>query len=639
MTIPGGGDVSIGGVVFDIDWSAENPHQHVYESLYSDTTQVFGKDANTANPYVLIWDNDDFAGGAETKYFNKLIPDNYWYGKANPRIRGSVQSVPTQAQATVTLTTGSPTEWHTTQVAGKIWAGANRDVYYSSDNGASWSQWNSTSFFGAGYVINGMTDDGNYPWVSASNGTTRKVSRIDSTTTSSTAVSDVTTAVRTFGMAMLEGKIYLWTGGSLLEYNALSTLPITHTEVTSGSVASNKVHSPFTDTPAGTFYAGICSSDNSIFYFIAGGGTTHVFEYKFNAATNIFVGRPVWNTGLGFNARKITYSQGVLYLFGEYGDQAALYGMSLTDREPYLLSYVGQQYGGNGVTLTPRALAPSYGSQVIMAVDDATTTYGFVYDAETDSLSELDQRTISADGTAYHMATSGNRRLSFANKADTTGRINRWIQDYDTPAGAFELVTSAWDYDYPVDNKKLFGLEVVQDPSIVAGTISVAFQLDENGTWITTDGAGAAMTTGAGVKYTSFVTSSSSVQRDFRVLRLRIQGASGARLLSLRSRAYVNSFQEMWRLTLKARNSEERPRNAPIRGETVRDAINTLATAKNVVAFLDGTRYPRRGADTVGYTTHSVVVEFPRDGGTYIERGQGRDRDSSVEVVLRSVQP
>src|SRR6185369_16978185 len=138
MTIPGGGDVSIGGYVFDLDDSVENPYQHVYESLYSDTTQVFGKDANTANPYVLIWDNDDFAGGAETKYFNKLIPDNYWYGKANPRIRGSVQSVPAQAQATTTLTTGSPTEIHVTQVAGKLWYGVNRDVFYSSDSGATW---------------------------------------------------------------------------------------------------------------------------------------------------------------------------------------------------------------------------------------------------------------------------------------------------------------------------------------------------------------------------------------------------------------------------------------------------------------------------------------------------------------------
>lgn len=638
MTLPSGADVKIGSYEFDIDDSVDNPNVHVLESLYSDTTQVFGKDANTANPYVLIWDNDDFAGGSETKYFNKLIPDNYWYGKANPRIRGSVQSVPTQAQATVSLTTGSPTEWHTTQVAGKLWAGANRDVYYSSDSGATWSQHNSTALFGAGYVIHGMTNDGNYPWVCASNGTTRKVLRIDSTTTSTTAVSDVTTAVRTFGMAMLEGKVYLWTGGTLIEYNALATLPITHASTTVNATPSNIVHAPFTDTPAGTFYAGICASDNSIFYFISGGGSTFVFEYKFNAASNIFVGRPVWNTGLGFTSRKIIYSQGVLYLLGEYGDQAALYGMSLTDREPYLLSYLGQQYGGNGVTLTPRALAPSYGSQVIMAVDDGTTTYHFIYDAETDALSELDQRTIAADGTCYAMATYGNRRLNFANKADTTGRINRWLQDYDTPAGAFELVTTGWDYDYPIDNKKLFGFEVVQDPSIVAGTISVAFQLDENGTWITTDYNGAAMTTVAGVKYTSFQVSGPSTQRDFRVLRLRIQGASGARLLSLRARAYVNSFQEMWRLTLKARNSEERPRNAPIRAETVRDQINTLAAAKNVVTFLDGTRYPRRGADTVGYTTHTVVVEFPRDGGTSTHRDHGH-REGSVDVVLRSILP
>jgi hypothetical protein len=273
-----------------------------------------------------------------------------------------------------------------------------------------------------------------------------------------------------------------------------------------------------------------------------------------------------------------------------------------------------------------------------MAVDDGTTTFHFIYDAETDSWSELDQRTISADGTTYAMTTFGNRRLAFANKADTTGRINRWIQDYDTPAGAFELVTTAWDFDYPVDEKMLFGFEVVQDQSIAAGTISVAFQLDESGTWITTDSAGAAMTTGAGVKYTTFQVSGASTQRKFRILRLRIQGASGARLLSLRTRAYVNSFQEMWKLVLKARASSQRARNAPVKAETVREQINTLASAKDVVTFLDGRRFPRRGGNNVGYTTHTVVVEFPRDGGTEIRRAHGH-YEGSVQVVLRSILP
>ena len=607
MTLASGADVKIGSYEFMLDDTQTEPYAQVLESLYSDTTQVYGRDAQTANPSVLLWTMDDWAGGSETKYFNKLIPDTYWYGKANPRIRGSVQSVPTQAQTTVTLTTGSPTEWHTTQVAGKIWAGANRDVFYSSDNGVTWSQHNSTALFAAGMHVDGMSNDGNLPWVSASDGTTRRVLRIDSTTASTVAVSDVTTAKRTYGMATLEGKVYLWTGGSLIEYNTLSTLPITHTDTASGTTTANKVHQPFSETPSGTFYAGVTQTDNSIVYFISGGGQTFVFEYKYNAAINLFVGRPIWQPGLGFTARKLTYSQGIIYLLGEYGDQVALYGMSLTDRNPYLLSYVGQQYGGNGTTLTPRALAPSYGSQVVLAIDDGTTSYHFVYDAETDSLTELDQRTISADGTVYAMATVGTRRLNFANKADTTGRINRWNQDYDTPAGAFQLISSAWDFDYPIDEKLLFGFEVVQDPSIAAATVQIEYQRDEDGTWTNVG------TTSAGVKYTTFDISANNIK--FRILRVRITGANGARVFAVNTRTYINSYQRLWRLVLKLKRGIHRPRNQPAKAETQRDYLLTLATTKSSVTFLDGRRYPRRGGSGVGYTSHTVVVEFPRDGG------------------------
>ena len=96
----------------------------------------------------------------------------------------------------------------------------------------------------------------------------------------------------------------------------------------------------------------------------------------------------------------------------------------------------------------------------------------------------------------------------------------------------------------------------------------------------------------------------------------------------------------MWRLVVKARGSNTgvRALNAPSRAETVRDQINTLASAKDVVSFLDGTRYSRRGGNGVGYTTHTVVVEFPRDGGTVTTRSQGA-QEGSVEVWLRSILP
>src|SRR5581483_6389155 len=223
--LPSGADVKIGAYEFLLDDSVPEPYAHEFESLYSDTQQIQGSAGVTANPNVLAWTFDDFAGGAETKYYNPDIPDTYWYGKVNPRIRGSLTSPPTVASSTVTVGT-TATEAYFVAVGGTLWLFVDRHAFYSTNNGA--------------------TSDGNYPWVSAtaSGQGFRSVLRIDSTTSKSVAVNNVTAGARTYGMATLEGKIYLWTGGSLIEYNSLATLPITHSD------AVNRVHTPFTESPA-----------------------------------------------------------------------------------------------------------------------------------------------------------------------------------------------------------------------------------------------------------------------------------------------------------------------------------------------------------------------------------------------------
>ena len=72
-------------------------------------------DAKTANPNVLLWTYDDFAGGGENKFYSDTIPDTYWKGNANPRVRGSITAPPATATDTDTLarppTSGSPTRW------------------------------------------------------------------------------------------------------------------------------------------------------------------------------------------------------------------------------------------------------------------------------------------------------------------------------------------------------------------------------------------------------------------------------------------------------------------------------------------------------------------------------------------------
>ncbi len=527
-----GSDVKIGAYEFDLEWSAEEPYAHNYESLYSDQQDIIGLDAKTANPNVLLWTHDDFAGGGELKYYDPEQGDSYWFANANPRIRGAITSPPNTGGSTATLTTTSTTEWHHVQTGGKMWAGAGRDLFYSSD-GITWAQWNSTALFAAGYTIHGITHDGYFPWVWADNGTTVKIRKITSTTTETAAVSDITNSFRTYGAAMLEGKVYFWTGKQLLQFDSTATLPITY------AADPNVVHEPFDPNATGTYNAGIAASENSVVYFTASAGATHVFEYRFISATAEFVPRPIWTPSVGFTASHIKCSMAVVYLLGDYTDQLALMGMSLVNREPLFLSYIGQAYGGDGTALFSRGLWASYASQMLILIDDGTTSYIFVYDAELDSMSSLDKLTIATHGTAYSVGTFKNKRVTFGNKADTTARFRYWGQDFDTPSGAWTWVSSAYHMGYPMDEKLLFSFQVTQDPTIVAGTVQLEYQIDESGSWVS------AGTTAAGAKYTNFDVSSTNAK--FRMLRLRLTGASGARMFSVTVRAYINSYQETWR--------------------------------------------------------------------------------------------
>ena len=96
-------------------------------------------------------------------------------------------------------------------MGGRLWAGAGRDLFYS-DDGVTWSKHNGTALFGAGYDIDAMTNDG--AAMGQRDERLRSTKRLPTTTTSETAVTDFASTERLFGMGMLEGQIYTWTGPS-----------------------------------------------------------------------------------------------------------------------------------------------------------------------------------------------------------------------------------------------------------------------------------------------------------------------------------------------------------------------------------------------------------------------------------------
>ena len=96
----------------------------------------------------------------------------------------------------------------------------------------------------------------------------------------------------------------------------------------------------------------------------------------------------------------------------------------------------------------------------------------------------------------------------------------------------------------------------------------------------------------------------------------------------------MTPYQRGWRRVLKLKDESRgaHPTSRIKQAHILRDYLHTLQSDQNIVTFLDGTRYKRKGATGTdpGYTSHTVVVEFPED---HIKQPS----EGTAVVILRDV--
>jgi hypothetical protein len=623
MPLASGADVAIGAYEFNLATDVDEPCVHYYENLYGDGGDIEGTEGKkAANKNILFWSYDNFIGGDGLSLYD-LDQSSRWYGgTVNPRgVPGSLQAVPTRAQTSQT-TSVTPTFGGFTSVAGNLWYFTGEQGFFSTDNGATWTEnADVATELPASYQITAVCDDGEFPYFAASDGTNRGIWRCDSTTVATDVVTAHASTAPYRGIAVRDGFLYAWTGGILLRYKLDilgGTLPITH------SATTHRVYRPNVEAPSGTIYADIRSSDNITIMMRSYDGFSQFFEWKLDPQTNKLGGRKFWTMVDGFTAKKFCIHSGVLFVLGDYQDKLALWGYSLVNKQPLFLGYLHEDSG----LVNTRFIVPSYGAQVLIGVDDGTSSYIYVYDAEEDAFSELDRRIITGvDGTLLAGVTSRRRRVT-AHFATTTTKFNRWSLDTDASTSAWDWTSSAYDFGYPQDEKVLLGFHVVQDPSYASGTVNVDYQLDEDASWVD------AGTTSAAAKHTYIQVSDGSTTKKFRTLRMRMTGAAGVAVFSITARAYINTRQELWKLAVDVRNqagNTRKPSNKSNNAQTIRDQLHTLVSNGNVVTFKDGRRRNNKSSSD-GFTTHTCIVEYPKDA---VDSG----REGVCEVILRSVAP
>lgn len=638
-----GADVKIGAYEFMLATElapGERAYDHFFENLFPEQSSVLGDTADSPNRELRFWRVRDWLAGEGQKYLKTNNPDRYWYANANTRVPGSITATPARtAGDTKTMIVSDPQfGGHFTVVGDKVWFFAGREGYYSSDgntyteNADVQVELETTN----NHEISAVTNDQDSPWVAAyyTTGTQKRILEVTSTTAATKAVTDRVGAGAYRGAGMVEGQMYFWTGGRLFRYDSgdyRTNGVITNTVTASTAAAnSNPVYKPFIENTVASTVHKAADGETSMFMLKGGNGKTVIYEFKYDVAAATTSGRSIWNMPPGFTGKHMCTSLGILYVVGDYNGRAALFGMSTISRQPLFLGYFG-----DSVTLTDiKFMSGSYGPQVMIGAISASKNYIYIYDAEEDAFSQLDEFDISTNGTLSAGITFKEKRI-VATISGTALKFFSWALDTTNPtsSGTFEWQSAAWDVERPEEDKTLFGIHVVQDPTQTSGTVAVYYQDNEDGVWTL------AGNTSAGVanNYINIADASGvATSVKFRTLRLRMVGSGGARVFSITPRVYINTLQEVWRLVLDLSDepgTARKPSNRAVTAAKLRGYLDTLINNKAVVEFQDGRQFSKKsGTVNEGYKKEIVVVERPKDSIDSRHEGQ-------ATVFLRSVTP
>jgi hypothetical protein len=482
------------------------------------------------------------------------------------------------------------------------------------------------------------------------------------TAASETVVAETTNKPPFAGMAWLNGMLYGWTGSNLIQHD-VSALPATGAEIV--TVYPSGVDLPASSLYQGVWWAECVATENSIVMFFAMDGFSQVFEWKNG------VGRPIWRAPQGFTIKGSCYSNGVMYFAGHWGGEGnatgwgALYALPLDSYNPIKLKEIRKL---NNNHLAMQSIIPSYGYQIMPIAESGGLI--FVYDAETDGLTMLDDLGTDADGdpdgVVYVPGTArmnsgvvfgsyryfptfiaggsgaGNYKIISYDDDEPDQRETGMLtgsSDYSLYAGYFE--SSAWDYDYPMERKNLIGFHLVFKPLAAGQTLDVSYDATDNPdspsftalTQITSATSGAS----TGRVFIPVSTSSNTVKFFRLKFRVKLQSTSGVKtpiLYSVTAEAGLVRKREEWDIVVRLKDepSRNRPTDRKVRGSKLRDWIEATVESGSVVAFRDGYRYGDSERYGTPYSSHSVIIKQAED---MIDKpGEG-----SMRLLLREVTP
>lgn len=649
MPIQGGYDIQIDSFRFMLD-ETESSYRHYLQSTEIEGEVVGEQRKRTVDPSRLIWVNGDWSGGEGQRIYYTDDPTTYDYAEAlNGRIPGEITGRPLRETVTI-ATDDKRKKCYLAIAAGVLWMGSNTTLKYSTDKGANWTD--ATTALGATRQITAMCGSPDALFVATGNATNQQIDRVKRTSAGVVAVANVqaNAARSTFsGLAMLQGRLYGWSGRRLYEYDiAAGTLPLTlnkdYRKVydTGGDID----YADFGGSLAGSWWGSIENAESSLIFWVGTEGQTEIYEWDGVAAF------PLWKVPFGTTGKSLKVQDGEAFLAGHWSGESSATG-GFGDLRALNLSSRGDRFVGwfrkvAGQNLQMQEMANSYGHQILVAA--ALLGKIFVYDKDYNSISMLDDLAYDGAGTNKigDMVTFGRYRMSasYEPAAGAGGgniTFHRWQSDEPADRESVGSLSHSqfsptWDYGFPFDTKTLSGFHVMFEPLLANQRITMSYSLD-----------------GAAYVATTVITSATAGSSSGRVFVPVATGANDPKFSRLKCKLAVDNnstsgvkqpivyayspevsllnYDEIWDLVVRVKDEHQqrgRPTDRAMNGSWIRDNLETLATQKKIVTFKDGSRY----ADKPNHSsTHTVRVVSVSDA--IIRTGNEKDRSAEGTCTVR----
>lgn len=663
MTLPGGADIRINGVDYQVDTSIEDAFVHQYETLLSPRTDISGAPGKQQlREDILLWTFDDWSGGEGNSIYYPDQPTKYDYSVGtNPRVPGKLYGRPTVVDEATETPRDIRRPHFIAFAAGKIWILGGADttdgpiVMYAtssadfeagtftpiSEANQGWGTVNNQDFF-----LTAWAGDNTSIWIAGqeTTGGAFEVRRFeDDGSIAGVAVASQSDDRRVLAMQFLAGFMYVWDGRTLEKWDVYSG----NAPLLSGDkveIIDTGWQLSTVDEFNETWWGDLVAGDNALYFFQSNERHSRVYEMTL-AEDGTPVPAPLWTAPLGFTIRAIAYLGGVLYVsgvWGEFGDEssAQLWGIFTQNRTIVPVADIRATTSDN-VSLD--ILRVTHGGKLLMV--DSVGGKTFMYDPANEAISMFAD--LDADTTAFDdgyrvsdAATVGNLRtfILYAPDAGSATALDlRWINfdsekksvSQDDVTGQYSE-TGDWDYDFPHEQKALLGFHVGFVPLEAGQRIKLEYSVD--GAAFVSAGSITSTTEGAddGRVYlpVSVASEDGSGTVKFHKLRFRTYvesltgGVVAPEVNSVTVESRLMEHRQSWRIAVRVKNEQPntRPRSTQRKSKQLRENILTAVENKALVEFVDGFSTATKDADS---TTYTVTIENPaevidRNGEGYI---------------------